>query len=160
MQVAGPGPIPGIDAHLVAADLVETGSITGRVTDADGLPVEGAWVMAYRSTDRWVGSTWAFTAPDGSYRLDGVRAETHLIYVIAPVGSGLRSRWFDGAAVRSLATPVGVEPGGDTGGIDVELDLADPGDTGGIDVELDLDDPGDTEDVELDLDDPEDDDLG
>ena len=53
----------------------ETTSITGKVADASGTPLEGVMVSAFDSEHRL--STSVFSQSDGSFNIDGLRYATY-----------------------------------------------------------------------------------
>ena len=99
---AGLGEVHTAEAELAAAQPTE---ITGRIVDGAGDPIAGVVVAAYAPTDTFLGTTWATTASDGTYRFlvpDG----TYRLAISPPTGSGFVSEWFDDRPSRSTATDV------------------------------------------------------
>ncbi len=110
------------DADFIEANaqLVEGGSISGTVTDANG-PVEGVKVSAYRFSDTWVSAYVTSTAIDGTYLFANVTPADYVIRYAPPQGSGLNFEWFDNAPKRNTADFVTVFIGEPTTGIDAVL---------------------------------------
>jgi hypothetical protein len=110
-------------------------SVSGRVTDSSGAPVEGARVrpgrLWYRQerpvfVDQPVPSGWAVTDASGHYRLESVPPGEVYILVSVPradPGDGTRFRlggaFHPGVAMLDEATPIRVNPGAHHPGVDV-----------------------------------------
>jgi uncharacterized surface anchored protein len=95
----------------------EPGSISGMVTDADGNPIEGAWVAAGLYDDSWWAQAW--TDADGSYTIDELTPGEYRVEVWA---EGYLHEYYDGVRQLEDATPVPVKDGDDTPNIDFNLD--------------------------------------
>lgn len=109
----------------VDAALVRNGSISGQVTDAaTGAPLEGVCVGA--GGFNLDPSRAPKTDANGRYRLEGVEPGDHLVLVqdCARDRGYLREYYPDFHGGNGSGKRVTVEPGGETGGIDVALDLA------------------------------------
>jgi hypothetical protein len=111
--------------------LIPTGSITGRVTDADGRPVEGANVTAQGARSGESGTT----DDKGEFRIGGlapgryrVRAGHGDIYVGPPeirtdgtVDVHYASTYYPGAVSKEQAGKVEVRAGAESTGVDIRL---------------------------------------
>ena len=132
------GPTPTVDASTTTtalrtpeptttteldATLSATGTVAGTVTDPNGLPVDGAAVHAYRPADGLAPTASTTTAADGTYTFTGLPDSTDTrIAAVPPAGRpDLRTRWYDDAPTRPLATPLTVGLGIDLAGIDIAL---------------------------------------
>ncbi|MCP2328374.1 subtilisin family serine protease [Hamadaea flava] len=83
--------VPGVGTTVIADLALPVNTITGRITDATGVPLAGVNTKI-RANGLTVETT---TAADGSYRLDGVGDGTHTL-LLAAYGDGcLRSRTTD-----------------------------------------------------------------
>jgi len=102
--------------------LGQGGSISGRVTAADGMtPLPGIVVRATQAKYAWVDNLWfkATSGADGFYRL------THLPlgqFAVVVEADGYVNEFYDGVNYLSLYTPVVVQPPQETPGIDLALD--------------------------------------
>lgn len=79
-------------------------TLGGRVTDPGGDPVEGALVLAYRTSDGFVATAAAGTTADGSYTLNDLPDGEYALHVVPPPGSDLARAWSGPAATRAGAT--------------------------------------------------------
>jgi protocatechuate 3,4-dioxygenase beta subunit len=95
----------------------EPGSISGVVTDADGNPIEGAWVAAGLYDDSWWAQAW--TDADGSYTIDRLTPGEYRVEVWA---EGYLHEYYDSVRQLEDAAPVAVKDGDDTPNIDFDLD--------------------------------------
>lgn len=113
VSVAGDQTTTGIDACLSKG-----GSLTGRVTNAQGNGVGSIEVWAYDATQER--AAMAHTRPDGGYALIGLRTGS---YKILADGSSLRlvSVWYPHAAAFEAATPLALEAGTEMSGLDIRL---------------------------------------
>jgi len=108
---------PGIDFTLDPA-----GEISGRVTDRDGNPIEGATIEArYPAGCGWGCYGAATSAADGSYVVSGVPAGSHTVFAshVAFVTGYYNSA--GGTTDPDLAEPVTVTSNVTTSGIDFTL---------------------------------------
>lgn len=115
----------GTVATSIDADLEIGGSISGTVS-GDGSPVgEGLSIQVYEaSTGNWMGS--ASTQSDGTYSVTPLYSGEYLLEFSAGEynyynATGFVSEWYDDVRLYSDATPVAVEVGLDTPGIDADL---------------------------------------
>jgi hypothetical protein len=102
--------------------LAEGGSISGRVTQADGVtPLAGIHVRATQAKYAWVANLWfkALSDPSGHYRLDHLPLGQ---FVVVAEGDGYVNEFHDGVNYLGLSTPVSVEPPHETIGIDMAMD--------------------------------------
>ncbi|HEX5479998.1 MAG TPA: carboxypeptidase regulatory-like domain-containing protein [Dehalococcoidia bacterium] len=111
VDVASGADVTGIDFALTP-----TGSIAGRVTDSDGNPITGAYVSA--TSTGCCGFKQATSGADGTYVIDDVDAGTYLVQVSA---GGYATEFYDNTFDYNAATPVGVQSGATTSGIDFGL---------------------------------------
>ncbi|CAK8718500.1 hypothetical protein GCAAIG_07955 [Candidatus Electronema halotolerans] len=105
-----------IDAVLEKTAVVETGSISGKVTDPDGTAVSGAYVYAYGPD---YGST--STGADGTYTISGLPSGDYKVEFNAPFSSDLLDEWYNGKADYSSADAVTVTAPDTKSGIDATL---------------------------------------
>ena len=98
VDVAGTNQTGGIDGSLASG-----GSISGKVTKADGITgIGGVVVEVYDDNSGWISGT--STNSDGTYTAPGVPAGTFKIAFMA--GSGYASQWYGGKGSFAAATPV------------------------------------------------------
>lgn len=103
---------PGIDFALSAG-----GSISGLVTDEDGVPIEGAFgdaILAEGCCSFGV----AVTAADGTYTINDLSGTSYLVFASA---DGFASEYYNNTIDDALATPVPVTAGTTTPGINFAL---------------------------------------
>ncbi len=110
--------------HVTGVDfaLVEGGSISGRVTQADGVtPLRGIHVRASQDKYAWVANLWfrAISDTSGFYRLDHLPLGQ---FVVVAEADGYVNEFHDGVNYLALHTPVSVEPPQETTGIDMAMD--------------------------------------
>jgi hypothetical protein len=81
---------------LVVSSAVLAGSISGRVTDVNGVPLENVWVALYTGTDpniadedvwNWVSSTQ--TGPNGEYQFTGLAERRYRVRIDGQEISGV-----------------------------------------------------------------------
>jgi len=122
------GMVSGINAVMAQA-----GSISGRLTAADGsTPVPDTSVSAFWQSDgSWAG--WGETDENGDYMIGGLAAGTYIIQFYPPWP--LESQWYHGAIDSQNATPVPVGTGQHVTGIDDLLG-------GGVGISGSVTDPG------------------
>jgi len=114
VSVASGGAVTGIDAVLSAG-----GSIQGVVTLAsDGSAVSNGGVSVLDAAGNSVASGWL--APDGSYRIDGIRPGDYKVRFVSYDPKVLTQYWA-GAATAADATPVTIVAGQTVSGIDAAL---------------------------------------
>jgi RNA polymerase sigma-70 factor (ECF subfamily) len=80
---------PGEQKSGVVVPLNRSGTVAGRVTDADGRPIESAGVTLWEGLPiggavLWSGRKTAFTRPDGQYEIETVPAGTYQLRVLPP----------------------------------------------------------------------------
>jgi 5-hydroxyisourate hydrolase-like protein (transthyretin family) len=117
LTVTAAGTVPGVDATL-ALDA----AVSGRVTDAAGAGIEDAWVQALvKSGSEWdfVGSAW--TAADGTYELDGLRAGTYRLRFAAVVDGQEANEYYQNRGRLEYAKDVPLAVAGEATGIDARL---------------------------------------
>ncbi|MGA2285073.1 MAG: carboxypeptidase regulatory-like domain-containing protein [Dehalococcoidia bacterium] len=103
---------PNIDFSLDAG-----GSLSGTVTNAQGVPVQDAYVCAEPSD--FMGSNGcAYSGQDGGYTIGGLASDNYAVYAEA---GGYAIDYYDGAANWDTLTPVSVLEGQETSGIDFSL---------------------------------------
>lgn len=111
----------GVDFDLVRFG-AGTSALSGIVTSAeDGLPIEGAWVMATLQSDRASNQGYTFSAhsdSDGQYTIANVAAGS---YRVKSGASGYQEQFFDHADGPADATPVTLVEGVETGAVDFAL---------------------------------------
>jgi hypothetical protein len=88
----------GIDAELEL-----DAEFSGRVTDSSGAGVEDAWVDALvKVGEEWEYAGYAYTNPDGTYVLDGLRAGTYRVEIGGIVGDDYAYEyWNDKARIEN-----------------------------------------------------------
>lgn len=92
-------------------------SVAGTVTSPRGNPVAGATVSLYRRLDLApVASTT--TAADGTYRIDGLSAQTLVAQFTAP---GKGETWYGGTVTANGATSIDLDGSGPRSGVDAIL---------------------------------------
>ncbi|MEZ4702247.1 MAG: carboxypeptidase regulatory-like domain-containing protein [Rhodothermales bacterium] len=137
MDLATAVPV-GSDATVSGIDfrLERSGSISGTVSSPDGSPIPNASI--YVQTDFTMPPDsmyidpiyWAGTDEEGRFTVTGLSAGQYLVQAQAYGQWFTVYAWYDGVTRIEDATPVAVENGRDTPGIDFELDLV--GTTGSI----------------------------
>ncbi|MDQ2677103.1 MAG: carboxypeptidase-like regulatory domain-containing protein, partial [Actinomycetota bacterium] len=116
---------PGARLFGVDARLTRGASISGRVTDTDGTPLDQICVSAVREDgdeDTGKPMTRATTDADGTYRLGGLGAEPVVVgfHDCNEVGPYLE-QWFDGVDAPGDATTITLLPGEEHAGVDARL---------------------------------------
>ena len=102
----------------INAVLVLGGSISGRVTDGNTVPIEKAYIDVYDLNQIWRG--YAETDTNGYYQVTGLPAGSHKMEFFQYYQSTLKE-WYDNKADFAGATLVPVTAGQDTGPINVSL---------------------------------------
>ncbi len=110
--------VEGQDTPNINFRLDVGGTISGIVTDAQGNPIERAWVET-ESVDG-NGRSYARTGPDGSYKTIGLASGEYRVDVWA---GGYLHEYYDGAWQLDSATLVAVIEGKDTPNINFSLDI-------------------------------------
>jgi len=104
---------------------VQFPEISGTVTDAEGDPVEGAWVLAYRDADGFAPTAVVLSAADGTYAFGDLPDGTYRIGYAPVARTDLAGEWYDGVYLRSEADPLVVTASTSTvaphAGIDASL---------------------------------------
>lgn len=117
VTVAAQGTAPGIDAELGL-----DAAFSGRVTDSTGAGVGDAWIDALvKVGDEWKYTESAYTAADGTYVLDGLRAGTYRVEIGGRVGAAYAYEYWNDAARIENADDVLLAVGTETTGIDAVL---------------------------------------
>jgi Ca2+-binding RTX toxin-like protein len=97
----------------------ERGRVTGLVTDANGLPIEGVSVSIFEFSDgQWSDVNGVRTRTDGSYRIHAPHSGA---YRLGFSGDSLVSEFYDDSATIGAADDVEVTDGSITPGIDAVL---------------------------------------
>lgn len=108
----------GQDLTGVNADLVRGASISGTVTVPPG--VDPGWVQVDARDINGNTAGYAYTGPDGTYRLNGLPAGSYKL-AFSSYGTGLLQQWYAGASSFDTATPVDLTAGQERSGIDAAL---------------------------------------
>ncbi len=106
--------------------LALAGHITGRVTDADGVGLEGISVQAHRADgtgDDWSSAEddFVLTDAEGNYDIGGGLPEGDYRVEFSDDSGAYISEWFDNKPELESADDVAVTAGGTTSGVDAEL---------------------------------------
>ncbi|MFQ5824745.1 MAG: carboxypeptidase regulatory-like domain-containing protein [bacterium] len=109
------------------------GIISGVVINDDGVPIAGAFVQAMTemqgsdptSPDSFYFDYWGFALTDekGEYHIGGLQTGSYFVLAQAWNQWSHISEWYDNAPSPDQATPVLVEAGEETTGIDFQLSL-------------------------------------
>jgi PKD repeat protein/protocatechuate 3,4-dioxygenase beta subunit len=113
VSVTGGAITPDIDASLTTAS-----TVSGRVTDAAGQPLAGAWVFIQSISGS--ASSGAVTGADGRYVARGLRAGTYRVQFSHSSG-GFASEYWNDQTDWSAASPVLVGIASDTPNVDASL---------------------------------------
>jgi protocatechuate 3,4-dioxygenase beta subunit len=111
ITVTSPGTTGGIDAVMGIG-----GKITGRVTDANGTPITGAFVELSTGGDDRV--SFLDTDSNGYYAFQGLSSGT---YKVAFFADGYPAVWYNGATDQETATLIEVTSPNTIGTIDVVM---------------------------------------
>ena len=103
--------VTGIDLTLV-----HSGIVTGRVTDADGAPVQGANVLI----PGWDVPHQTMSAADGTFTITGVEPGTRYMFAQELSGSSMTT-YYGGTTYGPEAPTFVVPAGGTIGGVDIQL---------------------------------------
>ncbi len=106
------------------AQLTEAAKISGTVTGAGGLPLDGVHVTAYaysEDEDQWLEATSGNTDANGRYQLRGLTAGTYRVGFDEEVGGTYLDEFWEDAPTVELATDIEVELGETAGDIDARL---------------------------------------
>ena len=116
VKVSAGASLTGIDASLSVG-----ASITGRVTDDQGRPVQGVNVSATSTATTTDFPKSAMTDVNGVYVITGLAAGDFRVQFSGPMGSNLLSEYHPDTTNSSLAVPVKVAAGAMVTGIDASL---------------------------------------
>jgi hypothetical protein len=117
VTVAAEATVSGIDAELGL-----DAAFSGRVTDSTGAGIEDAWVDALvKVGDEWEYTESAYTAADGTYVLDGLRAGTYRVEIGGRVGAQYAYEYWNNTGRIENADDVVVTVGAETAGVDAVL---------------------------------------
>lgn len=100
------------------------GEVTGFVRDADGQPIEGAFVTLMTGTDDMPVRAGASTAADGSYLIEGLPDGRYQVVAMAQSGWDMVMRWWRNAETPEQADLVTIANGtSDVASVDFSLPL-------------------------------------
>jgi len=120
VNVSPDAPVAGVDF-----DLSEGGSISGRITQNDGVtPIAQAWVFVRPSQHRFDDGFWAATDAEGVYKVEGLPLGNYRVTVEAP--GYARLRYYNGAQGVydwTNAVDVAVLPPATVPDVDISLQL-------------------------------------
>jgi subtilisin family serine protease len=113
----------GIDATLDKA-----ATISGKVTNSNGVPLQGIAVLAYRtmSSGVWEPISWTETGERGTYSLGGLCTGAYKVEFFDPMGRFV-SEYYPDNTTQAHGKVVNATSGLAKTGIDVSLKLAGPG---------------------------------
>jgi protocatechuate 3,4-dioxygenase beta subunit len=106
--------VSGIDGELTPG-----GVVSGRVTDADGNPLNQAVVSIYTADS--VRAATANTDVSGNYAFRRLRAANYAVRFRAPNGTSWANEWYDNRSSLTDSLPVPVAAGATTAGVDAAL---------------------------------------
>lgn len=109
----------GQDLTGIDAALVKGASISGKITVPAGMDPSRTFVGLYNA-DSQMGGTGAQVAPDGSYKVAGLKAGSYKVQFSAG-STGALSQWYNNAATFASATAVDVAAEQDVTGINASL---------------------------------------
>ena len=112
----------GIQTPDIDAQLAEAGSISGRVSNSSGDPLDDICVVAYRENGRRAGSNT--TGPDGNYGISRLSAGDYRVRFYDCGDNNVLSEYYEDQPDLASATPIAVALGVDTPDIDAELTTA------------------------------------
>jgi hypothetical protein len=94
----------------IDAELLEGGTIAGKVTNADAQPVEGAEVDVFTGVHELEGFAGEVrTDANGEYSVVGLATETYRVEITPPFGANLVPQFYANEPSFAEATPVAVE---------------------------------------------------
>jgi hypothetical protein len=111
-----------VDSGGVDFDRIQGGTISGHVSDADG-DVADVYVEACNLAETICFGGW--TGENGFYTIYGILPDDYRVSVAGDQG-GWIDQFYELTSDWSLATPVSVTAGVDTGGIDFDMVLDSP----------------------------------
>lgn len=111
-------PVDGIDL-----DLPQRATISGRVVDPDGNPLEGVLVRAWATTDTWIASAGSSTDADGRYVIEDLKTGTHRVQFSR---ADLTARWSGPAMTRARSSLITITDTSAIGDVDATLTPAYP----------------------------------
>lgn len=120
VSVTGGEVTSGIDAELFPG-----ATMTGTITDIDGVGMPNAWVTVYRSgTSGPV--AWTRTGDDGSFEIRGLEGGTYSLRAEASTPEGVTiSEWYNNAKDRDSSDPIPVTAGETIDWLSLTLDETD-----------------------------------
>lgn len=118
VAVTAPSAVGGISPSLAVG-----ATISGTITDADGVPVSR--VSVYAAPEGLLSGFnggYAMTDEAGAYTLRGLRAGSYkLLFASESADAAVRSEWWDDAQLTSAATDIQVASGESLTGVDARL---------------------------------------
>lgn len=106
--------------------LTAGGTITGKVLDKSGLPINGAIVQSYFAKIDSVsgkGFAVAFTETDGAYKISGLESGNYIVHAEARLPWAYAQRWYDNVGTPDSASVIKVVEGQAVAGIDFTLEV-------------------------------------
>lgn len=104
----------------VSPQLAPGASISGRIIDGDGNPLEQATVWVSRADDENA-STSVTTDADGDYRVRALPAGDYVLMITYWEGTTSLTEWWDNAQSDEFSTPITLAIGQSVSGVDVTL---------------------------------------
>ena len=107
----------------INAAMARTGSISGRITNEQGAPLEGISVVPYLDGYQLYGYS-IVSDGDGRYTVTGTRPGNYKLRFEPPEGSPLLPEWYDGQSDEASATQLPMAAGQNLIGVDASLAAA------------------------------------